>query len=296
VSLVEVTPGDWVWDVGYSGPTDAPLIATVEAEFGRIRINVQGLTDQTGFTLVRIHPSGIRVGVRGATVDPVTLDGGDGVVYDYEAPIGRDLVYEATTVGGTDPPVLTCTARWDTLDSWLKDPVMPSRNMRIRVEDPGDETFAGVLGVFPIPGRPDPVTVSDVRRTATGTLVFGTDELAEASSLLLITASGNTLLFQSDPEFGVGSLYLQFGDVARARTVQYGREAQRRWNLAYTEVAPPPDTVPFESLVTWADVADAYASWAQVLEYEHSWQDLEDSLNILGGTSDPDPIVSWRGE
>jgi hypothetical protein len=264
--------------------------ATLEPEKGRVRLEINHATYLTA-VVTRKHPSGKIVTVRAA--NGVALSGGIWLGYDYELPIGRPISYTAvvTKAGPVTDSFTAPDVLWETQDAWLKDPAVPARNMVVHVSDPGDENYDSTTGVFYVPGRPTPVTIGEVRRAATGTLTLTTLDAEEEGRLHLLTSSGHVLLFQSSPEYGVGSLYMALQTVVASRYSALGTQPERTWPLAYVEVDSPAGDVVL-SETTWQAVKDTYATWADVLANEASWEQVLEGTNL--GLELP-PTLSWRG-
>ncbi len=113
--------------------SSSDLLAAV-TEKARIRIEVTA--DGDSVTITRKHPSGRIVTVRGMEKAP--LSGGVFLGYDYEAPIGLPVSYQATAY--TDPDTVLVvsdldTVTWNTEVDWLKDPLEPARNIPVLVNE-----------------------------------------------------------------------------------------------------------------------------------------------------------------
>jgi hypothetical protein len=259
-------------------------------EKGRVKIEIIA-SDGDSVTVTRKHPSGRVVIVRG--MDKAPLSGGAFLGYDYEAPIGLPVDYTATVY--TDPDTILATSAidtitWTTDNDWLKDPLEPARNIEVLVSDMTDYAYDTPTGIHTVLGRPDPVTVGEVRRAATGTLTLTTLTKEDRDRLHYITASGHVLLFQSSQESGVGNMYLALTGVTESRVVGLRNSPERQWALGYQEVsAPVGDSAPF---LTWADVVAAYPTWQAIVDAGFStWLEFIESLDTVSAP----PIINWRG-
>lgn len=260
-------------------------------EKGRVKIEITA-SDGDSVTVTRKHPSGRVVTVRG--MDKAPLSGGVFLGYDYEAPIGLPVDYVATAY--TDPDTVLAisapsTVTWTTENDWLKDPLEPARNIEVLVSDMSEYAYDTPTGIHTVLGRPDPVTIGEVRRAATGTLTLTTLTREDRDRLHYITASGHVLLFQSSQESGVGSMYIALTGVTETRVANLRPSPERQWAIGYQEVSAPVGDP--ASFLTWADVVAQYATWQAVADAGYStWLEFIESLDTVAAP----PILNWRGD
>jgi hypothetical protein len=261
-------------------------------EHARVRITVSA-TEGTLLTITRQHPSGRILPVRGMNLVP--LSGGAFVGWDYEMPVGVQVTYTAAVYDTTDTNTPLdvsdpATVTWDTAYEWLKDPLEPIRNLPVQVVDMSEYDYIAPTGVHTVLGRPDPITVGDIRQAATGALTLFTEAKDERERLHLLTSSGHVLLLQSTQESGVGNMYIApTGTLKESRVVSLRDEPSRVWEIDFQEVGiPVGDSAAF---VSWQDVLDQYNTWQDVLLGFNSWLEFVESLD---STAAP-PILVWRG-
>lgn len=258
---------------------------------GRIRI-VLTATTGTLASVTRRHPSGRVIPVRNMTLVP--LSGGTAIGYDYEMPVGVQVEYVASIYDSSDPltPLDTTepvSITWMARRDWLKDPLEPIRNVMVLVNDMSEYDYATPTAVHTVLGRPDPVTVGEIRQAATGDLTLVTLDKLARDQLHYITASGHVLLLQSTQESGVGNMYLAPLGLKEQRVTPLRDQQERYWTLTYQEVsAPVGDAAAF---TTWQDVLDTYATWQNVVDQNTSWLEMIENLN---STATP-VILQWRG-
>ena len=261
----------------------------ITPEKGRIRVEITA-SDGNLITVQRQHPSGRLVTVRGMDLAP--LSDGAFIGWDYEAPIGVELIYHATAYVDADTVLATSeldTITWTTENEWLKDPLEPIRNMPVRIVDMSEYDYATPTGVFPVLGRPDPVTVAQIRTAATGDVTLLTLDDEERDRMHYLTASGHTLLLQSSQSSGVGNMYISVLGVKEQRAIYLRDHSERLWTLTYQEVgAPVGDATAFSN---WQDMLNTYATWQAVTDANESWLQ---AIEGLDSTSAP-PILTWRG-
>src|SRR5262245_55174247 len=142
----------------------ATLVAAVRPDAG-VNLTITMSASVTSVTLVRYDPSGFSTYIRAGNT--VALTGGQAIVYDFEAPLDVDVYYvatQATPAGSetaTSNTVQVVSGGW----SWLKDPGIPTRNLRIPiVTSIAELTRPARSGVFDIINRTAPVVVSAMRR------------------------------------------------------------------------------------------------------------------------------------
>lgn len=266
---------------------------TPEAERGRIKIVVNADPAADTVTVFRKHPSGELWTVRGA--DKARLSGGTLITWDYEAPIGVQLEYFATIWSDPDVELGSSASvfiRWDSDQDWLKDPLEPSRNMVIYISDPGDESFDTPAAFHTVLGRPAPLGIGEVRRSATGdALEVLTVTAEERAQLHRLTASGNVLLWQGSQESEVGNTYLMLRGIKKARVGPLRNDPERLWTLSYQEVSPPVGAL--GATVTLADIAAIWPTGADLVAA--GFTSGADFLERVGELNATGPIVTWRG-
>jgi hypothetical protein len=260
-------------------------------EHARVRLTVSSASG-TLLTVTRRHPSGRVIAVRG--MDLVPLSGGTFVGWDYELPISVPVTYVASVYGpsDTDTPLDSSdgvTVTWTTPHDWLKDPLEPIRNMPILVGDIGDFTYDSRMGVHPVIGRPNPVTIGDTRSSANGEFTFVTLSQDFRDRFHLITSSGHPLLLQSTQESGVGNLYFAPLSVREARYVPLRDSIERGWTVSYQEVDMPVGAA--SAFTTWQDVLNQYPDWQAVRDSANTWTEF---ISNLGSSTQP-PTIAWRG-
>ena len=261
-------------------------------EKARVRIVVTS-TEGTLVTVTRIHPSGRRVDVRGMSLQP--MSGGQFIGWDYEMPIGVPVIYEAAVYDTTDTntPLDVVDAgslTWTTSYEWLKDPLEPIRNIPVQVADMTEYDYLTPTGVHTVLGRPDPITVGDVRQAATGSLTLYTDSKEERDRLHYMTSSGHVLLLQSTQDSGIGNMYLApSGTLRESRITTLRDEQARLWQIDYQEVGSPVGDG--ASFVTYQDLESQYTSYGDVDAAFASYLLLVESLDSVQAP----PVLTWRG-
>jgi len=278
----------------------APTIAaTPRADTGGVDLVVSAIpAGATSVTVKRTHPSGRVWTVRQWNAAPT---GGAPSMQgtDFEAPLGVPVTYTATASSATEtspasaPKTVTLETN-ATATVWLKDPRSPALNLRVGVERFDTQQFDGRIGVMDVIGRPAPVTIGDVRQAATGTIVLVSPDADHTVSLHYLTASGNPLLFQTSPRYGIGNLYMSVTKVSEARATRLGMYAERRLSLEFVEVDPPVG-LPSGGLNTYATVKSGYATYAAVLAGEADYLDLAQHVNAGGAQRSLVDLLPWCG-
>ncbi len=260
-------------------------------EKARIRIEATA-TAGTLITVTRTHPSGRVLTVRNMTLAP--LSGGVFIGWDYEMPVGVEVTYTgylydssdtSTPLDLTDPVAIT----WTTDHDWLKDPLEPIRNVAVLVNDMSEYAYATPTAVLEVLGRPDPVTVGEIRQAATGDLTLVTLDKTAREQLHYLTASGHVLLLQSTQDSGVGNMYVAPLGLKEQRLLSLRDMEERYWTLTYQEVGSPAGDA--AAFTTWQDVINTYTDWQSVVDLNYSWIMMIENLD---STATP-VILQWRG-
>ena len=259
-------------------------------EQGRASVELSTLTGGW-VSVTRTHPSGREIPVRNMTLVP--LSGGSFIGWDYEIPIGVPVLYQATSYLDADGALQADTSNavlitWDTTNEWLKDPLEPIRNLPIRVVDMSSYHYSTPASVHTVLGRPDPVTIGEVRRAADGVVTLLTVTKEERDRLHYITASGNVLLLQSTQDSGVGNMYIALLDIQENR-ISTRDVPDREWILGYQEVGPPVGDA--GAFVTYQDLVNTYATYQDIVDSWNTYIELTEGL----GQTTPPPILTWRG-
>jgi len=292
--IVDFGDGTFGFDITLDFTAGVFLSAVVQPLDGRVRLVLEAPAAPAGGTVVigRVHPSGRAAVVRQA--NGVVLFG-SGIYFDYEIPIRTTCAYQAQ-IYNTDGTLWgvsnVAAATWDTDDDWLKDPGLPTRNMRITVAEMAEYDYETPTGVFTVQGRPSPIVVTDVRQAATGNLVLYTTSDNERDQLHLLTSTGNVLLMQTPPERGVRNMYLALQKVQESRVMRLGVEVWRQWTLQYQEVESPAGPG-LSGGPTYQDVVDGYSTYAAVVAGEVDYLDLAEGVNVL--VAPPPETIVWRG-
>lgn len=298
--IVEVTPGVFEYEIELDLDAGVFLSALVEPTLGRVRLEAQAPLSPSGATIVitRRHPSGRVALVRSA--NGVTFAQA-GIYQDHEIPISeasapRVCVYQATVydnVGSVWGVSNEASAEWVSTDDWLKAPGRPTRDMRVTVQGLPTEGYTTPVGVFPVMGRPAPITRSDVRSAAQGSVLLYTKSDTERDQLHLLLSTGDVLLLQTPPSRGVGNLYVTIQNTKADRIAGLATEQWRLWTLDFVEVDEPVGAAPGAG-PDWADVVAAYTDWQELSSAEVDWLDLIEGLNVDIVEAPPETI-QWRG-
>lgn len=237
----------------------------------RMLVTVKGFLGAT-ITITRNDPTGANP-VRLA--NPATLDGGDWVGYDYEAPFGETVTYTATPTAGpgpvtSDPVVLAVT------QAWLIHPGFPSLSQPIQGVSLGTETIGSNTVVLAPLGRQTAIAIGDgTRQAPAGTLGLKTVTAEDKANLDALLADDSTLLLQIAYDYTAETEYMwvSLGNLTRDRRVptDLGNPA-KLWSAPYQIVEAPSGLL--QSQRTWADVLAEFATWQDILDTYATWADL----------------------
>lgn len=211
--------------------------------------------------------SGVRTEVRGSpgfTEEPIAASASaTSTFYDNEVPFDVDVFYELTSDCSTFVVATSNTVNLDSDgDGWLRDPVDPSRNLRIVMDDFFDEcvdedviVFGGLgvreytnaSGIFDVVDDRRPVTVSQTRKNYGSVLTLTSYSLDDVDALEDIFDPGRILLLSLPIVYGfghrsAGSDYITCYDIADAVIGVDQRVTTRVWTIPFRLSYEPADT------------------------------------------------------
>ena len=253
------------------------VAATVDQVSSFVRLQIQFDPTVTGVQVQRQDPDGWTDVIRAGST--VTLSGGFAVVYDYEAPLDVPVSYVVTQVVPASGTPAKATSAVVTVKSfgytWLKDPGLPSRNVRLEeVGGIAEVTRPARSGVFHIIGRSHPVVISARREGQQGDFVFTTATDAQRQDIVDLVSRGTVLLLQTPAGYSVGSVYIHVDDVTETRLTGVGTETSRRWTLPFTEVDRPTGLATAPLGTTWAVVKATYQDWQALKDTQMAWYEV----------------------
>lgn len=249
------------------------IAATVDNNRARVAVQLTSFPDVD--TVIYRVAGAARLPVRGG--NPVRPSGGTTLVYDYEAPLGSPVTYEAFDGTATRKSV---GVTLETALNWLKAPSYPALNMPVRFSVMPSQERTRRQSAFQVLGRRDPIVISDVRSSTSGamSLVTLTDEEADALSAVLNEA---LVVLLQVPGSRYGSRYLALGDVTETPIIGKRAMPESRWEVAFQEVAYPPGGVVGDPTGTWQLVKDYYPTWGDLQANESTWLDLLAGVDLV---------------
>ena len=268
------------------------LTVTLEPSRMAARLELDGIpTGADTFTIVRVSPSGHSAGVRGAVAAPV--EGTTAIVRDYELPFNVAVVYTATVVDG-GATVATATATFELdyadCDAWLVDLGRPTNSLAQTIQNLDELQFDLASGVHRVLNRRAPVITALPAWTPSMELALLTDTLDERDQLRSLLGSGTPFLLRTDPEQGIGNMYLGVTGFVEDRFLTDGYAPQRTFRAACVQVERPDPSI-FVPLPpnTYANVKASYATYAD-LKAEVGTYDQLAYIYPAGGSS---PYPPW---
>jgi hypothetical protein len=265
-------------------PTLAATTATAESDNAVVTLTLRQLLIGYFLTLHRVLPDGSRTLVRGTSgliqAQPITTT--ELVIEDYEAPLGVPVYYIGETRDSNGTLIATNTSGTVTIDAgdpqycWLKDLVNPQRNIRLAISAPGPSWDRPLVqAVYHVRSRKNPVVLSDVRGGKTGTLTVFTQSDDERGGLDWLLDTGNILLVQVSPGYGMADMYVTAGQSTEARGGGAATDPWRIWTLPLTEVDLPTTIgVAGSAGRTWQDTLTENTTWQDVLNGYNTWEDV----------------------
>jgi hypothetical protein len=168
------------------------------------------------------------------------------IVVDYGVGNGESVSYRAratrvvSSLPITGEWVSSTSTSWSSTATWLKDPDLPERNLRVRFAVVPQFTRPRPQVVSRVLSSPNSIPASDVLGLRVGTIVLLTTTLDEAAALETLFESA-TLLLQTPPSHGIGSMYVTCGDVTPEYLTRLITDPHRRWVVPVIESIEPAD-------------------------------------------------------
>lgn len=249
--------------------TDAPC--------PRVEVTVDGLSTGTTVFNVWRTADGVRKVVRGARNRSTV---GSDFLVDYEAPLGRSILYEVEVVSGVEylAPVTNASTTLTSATWWIQDPLVPSSAIPLAVSSQDSAipclTAAAVkaleysadVTIIPILGSPEPVALMGGRQLA-GNVDFSMfTRAAEATTTLRNLIQQTPLLLvrtNGVRNDGVPALayFVSAKPVEQPVTVAFGGTLTN-WQLQGDLVAAPSLNV-LIPIWTYGDVQALWATYQQ---------------------------------
>jgi hypothetical protein len=255
--------------VGSAATPGLPLVATPQPENVPPRIELSLTWAGNGSALVeRLNPDGRWYPVRGA--EPATVTG-TWTGWDYEAPLGAQVTYRATS-GGT---VLTSAeVVLDSLTPWLVHPGVPVLSQPLQIMGWSARERPARQASFRVLGSRFPVTISAERAAPASTLTVRTETDAANDSMLSVLADGSVLLLNVPRSAGwkVEAGWVSVGDVTEDHEAPDGRDPARIWTLPVQLVDRPAGGI--QGLWTVAGLAAERLTADDVVQGYYSVADL----------------------
>lgn len=217
--------------------------------------------------LYRVTPDGVRTEVVGSPFNtsplwPRTFPNG-ATIWDSTAPLDVDVYYELTSNCLADTMLTSNTVNLDSGgDGWLRDPMDPSRNLRIVMDDFFDECvdedvivfsgldsreYANSSGIFDRIDAARPATISMTRKNYASALYLTSFSLDDIDSLEDIFADGRILSLSLPIQYGwahrtSGTDFITCQDITQSVIGVDQRVTTRVWSIPFLLSPPPVDT------------------------------------------------------
>lgn len=256
------------------------ITAAVEPLLDVVELTVTVPSPDDRLTVSRVGPSGVPAVVRGA--GELEVAAGTLIVRDYEAPLGVELTYTATSWQDATPAELESDTDVVTVpsspadDPWLVDLTQPGNTQRVLVEGLAELEYQAPAGVHEVLGRRSPIVTTDVARTPTLELVLVTAGELERERARAALGNGAPLLLRTPPEHGVGNLYLFTTGWSEQRLGRLALYGDRRLVVRAQQVERPDPQLftPGAGFGTYAQVLAEFATYAALLAAVATYDEL----------------------
>jgi hypothetical protein len=242
-------------------------------------------------SVVRVHTSTDTSG------EYIELSGGDAILYDVEAPLDVSLFYRTEGLGSASTATSGEVILGSSNDSWLKDPLRPASDQRVTVGSTDPEcvpqrgiyfarmeaqTYASQSNRFVVNNRVRPVVAIRVRQAVATILVLVTRLFKDRDAVLALTATGDVLLAQIPPQYGIPDYFFDVGDVSVTRLSTDHRKQWREIQLPHIEVERPAGLMYGTLGTRWVDLCLTYATFADATAAGITWAQV--MLGLAGNT------------
>lgn len=270
----------------------APTIS-LEIEPERLAVKVV-MVLPAGATNATVWRTATRTGnvayVRGWVGFPVGTT--DVAAFDWEAPLGVELIYSATaTVAGVESDTGTSAPLTiEDAHDWLVDIARPTNTIPVDVEAFPELRYDGPVGVHRVLDRRDPVLTTAAFWTPGGVLTFITPTELDREKARSILGSGVPFLLRTHPRVGVGNMYLGVLDFREQRLSRLGLHPDRRFAADVEQVArPDPETFVPVAPMSYRERLETFPIYDDVVDTGKTYQDI--AYTFPAG--DVDPSQPW---
>lgn len=171
-----------------------------------------------------------------------TTSSGAMSVTDYTAPLSIPVTYRLTVVYATstvsaDSAPVTITAT----GCYLTNPAAGT-TVAVQLVSWPERDREPRQSVLAVAARPDPVVLSDVHNTPTGTWTFGTDTDAQTAALIAVLTGRAIAVLRTQPGSSIPGVTASVGKISEIRRSGRGGDPRRFVNVELQEIAPLPAT------------------------------------------------------
>lgn len=271
--------------------------ALLDAPCPRVGVTITGLGVGVSLVSVWRAADGERFPVRGAR--RVQMNDAHFVV-DYDAPLGRPVMYEVEVLSGPNGPsrVTSSAVTVDSDSAWVMDPLVPQSAVAVsrRMSRAGEPVFlaaalrnveyAAKVSSFEVMGSSRPVALFGQRAAATGVdvslITDAVDQNLRLRQLLQQTSMVLVRVPASVTDVLEGSCFLSVATVAEESRMAHSGIALTTWKLTGDTVQAPTIKVLTASF-TYGDVAMLMSTYGQKQDLMGGKSYLDDLKNPLGG-------------
>lgn len=244
----------------------ATLLATYDAAYARVGLQIDGFTDGVPVTITRDGDA-----VRGAV--SIVPSSGSYFVWDYEAPFSVSVHYEATdgTLTATADVTLPITA------AFLRAPGLPSLDREILPADVPTVSRPRPTTVLRPIGRRTPVVLSGTRSAGEFTLLVWARSYTEADELLALVDNAAVALLLMPGTRGLDRVYVSVGDIEEQPITGYRDDDWTLWALSCVVVNSPVGDTTGDPTASYQAILDTHTSYAAL------WAANDTYLDVLRG-------------
>jgi hypothetical protein len=246
------------------------MAVAISADLDSVRLAaelaVSGLPSNTAtLTISRVGPSGVPAGVRGsvgAVAHPTTY-----AARDFEVPLDVSVTYTVTVydAGGAVVGSATVIFRVEYGDcrAWLVDLARSTNSLQVTVESMAELDYLVPSGIHRVLNRRAPVVSALPAWTPSSELIVLTETQDDRDRVRALLGTGYPFLLRTQPEQGIGNMYLTVSEFVEERFLSLGVAAERRFRVQVVQVnRPDPSIYVPVAPNTYANVKATFASYA----------------------------------
>jgi hypothetical protein len=231
-------------------------------------LSVSGLPAATAtLSISRVGPSGVPAGVRGSV--GVVAHAPTYSARDFEVPLDVSVIYTVTVYDAAGAVVGSATMDFQIAyadcRAWLVDLARSTNSLVATVESMNELDYLVPSGIHRVLNRRAPVVSALPAWTPSSELIVLTDTQPERDRVRALLGTGYPFLLRTEPEQGIGNMYLTVTEFVEERFLSLGTATERRFRIQVVQVnRPDPSIYVPVAPNTYANVKATFATYADL--------------------------------